>query len=332
MRTSSLLGILLLLFSPHLIGQSIYEIVVKKSPPPPGINLCHTGCNECGKLIFITFISDLKFESVLGNIKEQRVVREVNADGYQKFTYHVVTMAMPIQHIIIKGPNVADYDLTVVDLKPIDCQDFLVNFVKTPSGTTTGSVSLTTIPTEATITINGEPQLDKVTPYFIKDHPTGTFRIKLEKAGYYPIDTIMTIKPNESSEITVTLKPARGIIKPKDIESTTTESPEYLQNRIKKHGRNQTYWLASTIVAGGVGGYFMYAADQKYQEYLKSSDSQAAQLHKTFDLYDKLGPVFFGLAGVCALEFTIQTIKKGKSKTDLRLHMNGLGAKLSYRF
>lgn len=105
-----------------------------------------------------------------------------------------------------------------------------------------------------------------------------------------------------------------------------------IQKEIKRYSYRQTFWLGSTILSAGAGGYFMYESNQKYSEYLSATGSNASQIRETYELYDKLGPAFLGLAGVCALEFTIQTIKKGKSKEKLKLYANGKGVTLTYKF
>jgi hypothetical protein len=305
--------------------QNVDQIVIEKSPPPQGIPICISSCQECGKLIFYSFIAGLKFESQMGNIMEQTIETEVTEYGYQKFTYKVVTRGLPIQNIIIKGPTVSNYDLEVTDLKPATCQYFIVNF-RRPD--TKGAFLVKTNPSGAKLTIKDEPQFTEVTPFLIKDHVTGNFRIKLEKAGYNTVDTTIIILADKESEISLNLKPLFTAPPP----PPPTDQKIIMQNEIKKHGRNQVIWLGSTILAAGTGGYFMIAADKKYKEYLASTDSHANELHKTVVLYDKLGPAFLGLAAVCAVEFTLQTVKKGKDNKQLKLYVNGQGAKFTYNF
>lgn len=320
MRNFILIIIIFFLPALNLAGQNIYEIQIKKSPPPPGPPpICPSPCEECGKLIFITFLSNLKFVSELGNIKEQKVVGEMTMYGYEKFTYHVVTKALPIQHIIIKGPNLSDYDLTVTDLEPVACQEFIINTNQT------GSFFINTNPQGASITIEGEPQFKEVTPFFIKNHPTGVFKVKLEKVDYYPVDTTITIlpvEPNKLSEIMISLRPKYII----------TSQPEPIRQEIKKHGRNQGIWGGTALVAAGAGGYLLYDSGQKYQKYLKTTDNSATGLHKTVDLYDKLGPALLVIGGFCGMEFVIQSAKKGKDKQKLNIVVNGSSAQLMITF
>ena len=104
--------------------------------------------------------------------------------------------------------------------------------------------------------------------------------------------------------------------------------------KIKKHSRNQVIWLSDAVITSAAGGYFKYSADQKYNEYLGSTNSEEADdLQKTVKLYDTLTPAFFGLAGICSVGFTIQTVKKSKIKNNrLAMSLNGHGVQLTYNF
>jgi hypothetical protein len=295
-----------------------------------GSDSCTAGSKEYGKLLFNSYLANLEFISETGNIKEQEITREVNPLGDEKFTYHIVIKAEKTQKLIIKDPNSPVCNLTVDNLEPGTCQSFYIDYKLQPQSNTntntntTGSLSIKTNPSGASIIINKEPQLEELTPYIITNRLPGTYKIKLKKADYNPVDTSITILPNMISEINVILKP-NSIV-------SASDPVKILQNGINKPGRKKSFWLVSTILTAGTGGYFMYEANQKYKEYSTSSDSHATQLHKTVDLYDKLGPAFLGLAGVCTLEFTIQTIKKSKDKNRLKLYPNGQGAKLTYTF
>lgn len=326
--------ILLILFFVNIEAQSqnLTELDVKKTSLSSGLSLCISDCEECGKLIFSTTIPSLKFESSMGNIKEQTVFHEVNEEGNDRFTYKVVTLALPIQHIIIKGPITIDYDLIITDLQPVTCQEFYIRYllqvpvIKPADSTSTkGSILIKTFPSDASVAVDGEPQINGFTPYLIKDHVSGAIKVKLDKTGYIPVDTVITIIAGKESEITVSLKPAYTPPPPPDPKLS-------LNIEIKKQSKKQVFWLTSTILTAGTGGYFMYAANQKYKEYKVSTDSHATGLRETFELYDKLGPAFFALTGVCTVEFTLHTIKKNKYKNKLNLSTNGQSAKLTYAF
>jgi hypothetical protein len=328
MKNNILIAFLLFPMTIQLTGQQIFDIKVEPRQSEL-INVARSNCEECGKLIFISFVSNLQFVSDWENIKDQWVDVEVVNAGREKFTYHVVTKALPQQLITIKGPTIASKVLEVRNLEPGTHREFLINYILDQKSVTEslGSFNLNSDPQGASIIIGNEPNFKEVTPFLIKNHPTGTFNVKLEKADYNPVDTTITIIANQTSEMTVNLKPSYTTP-----PTTRTDQELILQNGIKKHGRNQVFWLSTTILAAGTGGYFMIAADKKYKEYLASTDSHATELHKTVVRYDKLGPVFMCIAAVCAVEFTIQTVKKNKDNKQLKLYLNGQGAKFTYNF
>ena len=261
----------------------------------------------------------------MGNIVEQTIETDVNEYGYQKFTHKIVTKALPIQHIIIKGPTVSNYDLTITDLEPATCREYLVNFgptlqrEKVDSSAKTGSFLVKTTPIGATLTIKEEPYFKQTTPFTIKDHSAGKLNIKLEKSNYLPVDTAITIIPDKLLETNVVLK----------LEHDPTIN---IQSEIKRHSRNQCIWLASTVLSAGTGAYFLLAANKTYKEYQESNDSHAADLYDAAVLYDKIKVACFGLAGFCAIEFTIQTVKKNRDKNQLKVLVSGQDAKLSFTF
>jgi hypothetical protein len=333
MRSICLMLCIIIFSNLDVISQNIYRVNIEEVPPTSSTpTICISNCEECGKLIFSTFFSNLIFESSMGNIKDQKVTRELNADGIERFTYQIVTKALPIQHIIIKGPNLIAYDLTVVNLEPVSCKYFLINSrvsddkeKREVPRDSTGSYLVNSIPQGATISLSNDPKFKEVTPYSFINHATGTLRLKLEKINYISVDTSIIILPGKSSSLTVTMKPEKTPL--------SVDSIKILKNYVKAQGKKQTFWLVSTIVSGGAGGYFIYAADKKYKDYQNATDSgEASTLHKTVALYDKLAPVFFGLAGVCAVEFTIHTIKRSKGNERLKLYMTGQGARLTYNF
>jgi len=110
------------------------------------------------------------------------------------------------------------------------------------------------------------------------------------------------------------------------------DSLSILNSLIKKQSRKQGFWGVTTLLMAGAGGYFLYESDQKYTEYQNSTSSHATDLRNTAELYDKLGPVFLGVAGLCAIEFTIHSVKKGKAKNNLSLYKTRNGITLSYKF
>lgn len=330
MKSLLLSGLLIFLMSMAGFCQNMYNINIEEVPQPPNPPICITSCEDCGKLIFMTFLSNLTFESDMKNVVEQKVKRDLNVDGIEKFTYEVTAKALPIQHIIIKGPNLVDYDLTVTNLEPVTCQNFLINTIipvkQVPvqgEKEQTGKLFISTVPTGATISVNGTLQAGSVTPYTL-EKTSGSYRITLKKDGYSPLDTTITLLSMEEGGTMELRASLRTQGPPVDLQS--------IRKEIKKHGNKQAFWGVATLAMAGAGVYFMITADQKYETYQNTSDNTATDLRKTAELYDKLAPSFFGASGVCALNYVIQSIVKSKSKKRLSLQSNGKELSLSYNF
>lgn len=80
-----------------------------------------------------------------------------------------------------------------------------------------------------------------------------------------------------------------------------------------KYKRNKTVWLVSAIVAGGVGT-FSYLQTSNYYNQYQTATTDASGLHAKAELYNKISPVAFAIAGFCTLEFILQASKQSKSK------------------
>jgi hypothetical protein len=221
--------------------------------------------------------------------------------------------------------------LTVPELQVGNCLNYIINAVGLNK---TGSFFVKTIPSGATLSIESEGSFtDIYTPYLIKNHSIGTYKLKLEKAGYYPVDTTITILPDvpdKLSEITISLRPISLRIYDKNV--IKSQLPEEIKKEIKRHSLNQGIWGGAALITAGVGGFFLYDAGKKYDKYLITTDNSATDLHKTIKLDYKIGPSLLGVGGFCALEFLIQSVKKGKAKQKLNVSLNGQAAMLTINF
>jgi len=254
MKASKVLMILFVLcLTGQTTGQTIHKIEIEKSPVGDGV-ICISECEECGKLIFSSFLSNLTFYSEMNNIVETEIDRKINIDNRERFTYHVITKAKQIQHIIIKGPNIADYDLTITNLEPARCQKFIINLLS--ENNTTNTVN----------GVNLEPDI--------------------------PIAPI--IKPIKIYEL------------------------ERLEQELKVYKKRQRFWLTSSILSAGAGIYFMYEADRKYQQYQKTTDNSATDLHNVIELYDVLSSLCFGFSGICVIDFTVNTFKRNNTSKKIK--------------
>ncbi|MFA5187218.1 MAG: PEGA domain-containing protein, partial [Patescibacteria group bacterium] len=61
-------------------------------------------------------------------------------------------------------------------------------------------------PSGATVTVNDKPVAQQ-TPVILHDLPLGSYRIRIEKAGYLPTDLSLSMSVNEFNPVIVKLKP-----------------------------------------------------------------------------------------------------------------------------
>lgn len=330
-RTVLLIVILTFIFF-RTFSQTINEIKVILLPPDSNA-ICISNCADCGKLIFYTSIAGLNFESQMGNVKEITKDSVIYSNNATTFTYKVVTFArdISVQHIIITGSYLAPYSLKIQDLKPLGCQKFKINSAPPK----TGSVIFNISPGGSYLKINNMQGFEVDSSFFWRNQKVGAYRVHIEKALYYPIDTLAIVLPDTTFSLNIKLRSiikdsGRGSVIEHDVKPEGWE--EYMQKEIQKQSRKETYWLISGIIAAGAGGYLMYESDLKYKEYLKASNSTADRLHQIVELYDILGPALLGVAGFCTLEFTFHIIKKSRLNHLLDVHMNPKEAKLTYKF
>ena len=110
-----------------------------------------------------------------------------------------------------------------------------------------------------------------------------------------------------------------------------TYVPEYY-----KYKKSKVLWLSGVLVAGALGTFSYLQAETYYDQY-QAATTDAADLHQKVELYDKITPVAFGVAGLCALEFILKAGKQSRAKKQpLTLApvsiKNGAGIGLAYTF
>ena len=85
-------------------------------------------------------------------------------------------------------------------------------------------------------------------------------------------------------------------------------SPEYY-----KYKKSKTIWLTGALVSSAVGVFSMIQANNYYNQY-QTATTDAADLHQKVELYDKITPIAFVVAGLCTVEFIIKSGKQNKAK------------------
>lgn len=82
-----------------------------------------------------------------------------------------------------------------------------------------------------------------------------------------------------------------------------------------KYKKSKTVWLVSALVTGSIGTYTYLQIDNSYTQY-QSATTDADALHSKADLYNKIAPIAFGIAGICTIEFILKAGKQRKAKKE----------------
>jgi hypothetical protein len=128
----------------------------------------------------------------------------------------------------------------------------------------------------------------------------GDYSVKLTKEGYLPYSQEIKVLENQTANIMANMQ----------VDPTLV---------IQKHKRLKIFWLASTVITSGIGGYSLLQSKNLYDEY-KTAGSNATDIRQKIEMYDILGPVAFGVSGICFVEFIIHASKQGKAKRNLNLY------------
>jgi hypothetical protein len=128
----------------------------------------------------------------------------------------------------------------------------------------------------------------------------GNYSVKLTSDGFLPFNQNIRITENKTTNITAQMQ----------VDPTL---------EIQRHKRLKTFWLISTVITSGTGGYSLWQSQKLYDEYYNAG-SNATDIHQKVEMYDILAPVAFGISGFCLVEFIIHASKQGKAKRKLNLY------------
>jgi hypothetical protein len=104
----------------------------------------------------------------------------------------------------------------------------------------------------------------------------------------------------------------------------------------QKYKKSKSIWLVSAITSATAGTY-SYLQSKKYYDQYQTATDDATDLHQKVELYDKITPIAFGVAGLCTIEFFSKAGKQAKAKkqslslTPVSIK-NGAGIGLAYTF
>jgi hypothetical protein len=162
-------------------------------------------------------------------------------------------------------------------------------------------ITIRTEPNGASLTLNGK---------FLGNTPQTTVtnfginQVKLSKQGYNDFEKEFSVT-EQKKEYSFAM---------------TSDFMAQAMLDFKKYKRRQNLWLIGTAVSAGMGGYFYFSAEQKYEDY-QTATEDASDLHKQIETEDILWPVAFGVSGFCAVMTIVNAAKKGKAKRTMNFSL-----------
>lgn len=100
------------------------------------------------------------------------------------------------------------------------------------------------------------------------------------------------------------------------VEATRYKGPETYRPyspSFYRYKKAKEVWFTSAVVFTAAGFYLKKQSDNFYNKY-RTAESNAGDLHRKVDLYDKLYPAAFGLGGLSAANFIYKIFQKNKAK------------------
>ena len=135
-------------------------------------------------------------------------------------------------YLKITHPDLSSTEFTIpYDMEPLHGYEILlVNGAVDRNGGGSGSLTLTTVPSEATLKINGM-DVGEITPYHNDMMAAGTYEITVSKERYKTTTKSIVLKNGDNQQVEITLAPVCGII---DVTTEPSGATVFVNN--KKYG------------------------------------------------------------------------------------------------
>jgi hypothetical protein len=161
-------------------------------------------------------------------------------------------------------------------------------------------------------------------------------------------DAGLQIKPGTNKKITWDVQSEPGVEEGYmqfKVVAETTEMPfqEKAESKpaqipdlqLRKYKTGKTISLTLALASAGTGIYSYLQGNKLYDEY-QTATNDAADLRSKVELYDKIYPVAFAVAGASTVSFIVYSTKHGKAKKELTFQpvplSGGAGLAVSLRF
>lgn len=148
-----------------------------------------------------------------------------------------------------------------------------------------GTIVLNSEPSEASVSIDGFPDVTKKTPCTFEDYRTGQYLFKITKKHYASKDTLLTIKKNKVSTVFINLQPKWGALK---LTSNNDHAQYYIDNNYV--GKGKTLKMIRPDNAPSLGEHKVEARAKNYYNQIKQIKILSGKLNTLhFNLDPKIG-------------------------------------------
>jgi hypothetical protein len=167
------------------------EFDIKREKPPESIPIFTNNPNEAAIIIYSS-ITNLYFESNMDGIVDDK-----SKPDEGKYTL----LIRPIKQILtVKAKSYREGKFRIPNMEP---REVLYYSIESKHGK--GDFVLKTNPPGATLHIDGLPDFEGKTPFTFINYIAQTYKIKIRKEGFEPLDTAITIKKESVSSETFEL-------------------------------------------------------------------------------------------------------------------------------
>lgn len=141
------------------------------------------------------------------------------------------------------------------------------------------------------------------------------------------------VREREERQLSKELNQQKKAIMKQNKKSKIGPIEDFSNKLLLKYNKKALFWGTSSIAFGGIGVASLLISNNLYEDYRKTSSTQANSLHNRINTFDAISATSFVLSGFSGLEFIIQNNKNKKVALKL-IHDNNVysGVKLGLNY
>ena len=152
--------------------------------------------------IFYTAINGLTVVSSTGGV----------VSSQQEATKLTIFLRPERQVLTIKAPGFIEKKIAVESVSAKQAKFFRLNPKEEKYVSEKGSYLISTVPDGCLLKIEGNPDFKQFTPFELKDYEARKYKISISKPGFYPLDTLIEIRPEMRQSSLYKIRSQFGIL------------------------------------------------------------------------------------------------------------------------